>query len=75
MVNLVFGNSDGLMRTRSGLREFVSQRLLQNEPFSQATAARATGNISQELRPFLENVVSCVFIIHYWFFKKIIIYL
>ncbi|XP_075230242.1 large proline-rich protein bag6-A isoform X2 [Lycorma delicatula] len=58
MVNLGFGHSEGLIRARSRLREFLSERLLENRPFSQAAATQATGIINQELRSFLENVIS-----------------
>lgn len=72
MVNVGFGIADGLIRARPRLREFIQERLLQNQPFSEAAATQATSIINRELRPFLENVVSpllyfeCYRILEFW---------
>lgn len=52
MMDLGLGNPESLLRTRPHLQQFVSERLLQNEPLNPTTAARVVNRLNEELQPY-----------------------
>lgn len=52
MMDLGLGNPESLLRTRPHLQQFVSERLLQNEPLNDTTTARVVTRLNNELQPY-----------------------